>query len=212
MKLIVGLGNPGEKYKYTRHNFGFLVVQALADKYNLSFKAESKFKAKMAKGTIASEPCILLMPSTFMNLSGESVSKVCQFFKISLDEIIVVYDDVDLMFGEVKLRAKGGTGGHNGLKDIKRLLSSGDFGRLRMGIQAPFPGELSDFVLQNFSRQEIEELPFIMDRGIEWIERCMSCTIDEALKSANDEKQQALARNKKLLSKESPDGWQQEKS
>jgi peptidyl-tRNA hydrolase, PTH1 family len=212
VKLIVGLGNPGERYKFTRHNLGFLVVQAMAEKYNFSFKAETRFKGMLAKGAIGSEDCMFLLPTTFMNLSGESVAKVSQFFKVPIEDVLIVYDDVDILFGEIKLRAKGGTGGHNGLKDIKRLLSSNDFARLRMGIMGQRFGDLSDFVLQKFSKQEMEKLPFIIDEGIEWIESCMGKSIDEALKAQNDEKQQVQSQKKKKLSKESPGDWQQEKA
>lgn len=205
MKLIVGLGNPGESYTYTRHNYGKLVVEAFANKYTLPFKSERKFHGQIASGEVAKESCLLLLPATFMNLSGRAVAAVCRFYKIQAEEVLVVYDDVDLPFGEVKLKKDGGAGGHNGLKDIALALSSNKFGRLRLGIR-PMRAyhDLSDFVLQRFSEEEKAHLPGLFDRAFDSIESTLGRTMEEALAFCNDKKQKNEAQLKKREQQQAP--------
>jgi PTH1 family peptidyl-tRNA hydrolase len=134
MWLIVGLGNPGREYEGTRHNVGFAVVDALARRYRVSFAA--KWKGEFAQATIAHEPAVLLKPHTFMNLSGQSVQPAMAFFKIPLDHVVVVHDDLDLELGQIKLKRGGSSGGHNGLKSIDGALGP-NYLRVRAGIGHP---------------------------------------------------------------------------
>nr|AAO63348.1 At1g18440 [Arabidopsis thaliana]BAC43630.1 unknown protein [Arabidopsis thaliana] len=168
--LIVGLGNPGKKYQGTRHNVGFEMVDALADAEGISMNTVN-FKALFGKGVIGNIPIMLAKPQTFMDLSGESVGQIVSFYKIPLKQVLVVYDDLDLPFGKLRLLPKGGHGGHNGMRSIiDRLKGSRDFPRLRIGIGRP-PGKMdtANFVLRQFNRQEQEELDHTFQTGLEAI-------------------------------------------
>lgn len=136
MYLIVGLGNPEEDYSNTRHNMGFNTINKLAKEYNIEIK-QKKFKGLFGNGIIENEKVILLKPQTFMNLSGESIKEVVDFYKIDLNKIIVIYDDIDISPGIVKIRKNGGSGGHNGMKSVIQELQSKDFARIRIGIGSP---------------------------------------------------------------------------
>lgn len=160
MKLIVGLGNPGAKYAGTRHNIGFSVIDELAEKYNISL-GEKKHKAIFGKGMIAGEKVILAMPQTFMNLSGESVRELMDYYKCEPKDIVVIYDDIDLDVGKLRIREKGSAGGHNGMKNIIQHLGSQDFVRIRVGVgEKPKNMDLADYVLSRFGK---EDLPFIRE-------------------------------------------------
>lgn len=171
--LIVGLGNPGSKYEKTRHNLGFMVVEALAKKNGLEFKRGWRLKGKIASGNIGEAKVHMLMPSTYMNLSGSAVAKALQFYKIALTHLLVIVDDVYVKFGAMRLRAEGGTGGHNGLKNIQACLGTQSYARLRMGVgpldEKDLPnglnGLLEDYVLANFSSAEQHLLPQIVENG-----------------------------------------------
>ena len=153
MKIVVGLGNPGRQYSGTRHNIGFMVADKLASTRALAF-SRKKFKAKLAAGSIEGKPVLLVKPQTFMNSSGESVSALMRFYKCELSDLIVVYDDVDLPFGKLRLRPEGGSAGHKGMRSIISALGSENFPRLRVGIRGEFVyGELSDYVLGKFSSE-----------------------------------------------------------
>jgi PTH1 family peptidyl-tRNA hydrolase len=136
MYIIAGLGNPGREYEYTRHNAGFIVIDEIAKRFNIEIR-KSKFKGLYGEGIIAGEKVILLKPQTFMNISGESILDAVQFYKIDMKELIVVYDDVSLPLGRIRIRPSGSDGGHNGMKSILYLLGSDSFPRLRVGIGAP---------------------------------------------------------------------------
>ena len=151
MKLIVGLGNIGEKYSQTRHNIGFITLDFLAKSNNLAFK-----KTKNYYFTKYSD-AILIKPTTYMNLSGLAVQSVMTKFS-NLDEMLVVVDDLDLPFGQIRIRAKGGTGGHNGLKSITSSLGSDEYGRIRVGIGRPDSKEVKDFVLDRFNKTEMKKI------------------------------------------------------
>ncbi len=160
MKLIVGLGNPGAKYAGTRHNAGFSVIDELAERHNIKVDT-SKHKAFIGKGVINGEKVILAMPQTFMNLSGESVRAIMDFYKLTVDDLIVVYDDIDLDVGKLRIREKGSAGGHNGMKNIILHSGSQNFVRVRVGVgKKPEHMDLADHVLSRFSR---EELPFMRE-------------------------------------------------
>ena len=160
MKLIVGLGNPGAKYAGTRHNAGFSVIDELAERHNTKVDT-CKHKALIGKGVINGEKVILAMPQTFMNLSGESVRAIMDFYKLTVDDLIVVYDDIDLDVGKIRIREKGSAGGHNGMKNIILHSGSQDFVRVRVGVgKKPEHMDLADHVLSRFSR---EDLPFMRE-------------------------------------------------
>lgn len=160
MKLIVGLGNPGAKYAGTRHNAGFSVIDELAERHKIKM-GTNKHKAIIGKGIINGEKVILAMPQTFMNLSGESVRSIMDFYKLTVDDLIVVYDDIDLDVGKLRIRQKGSAGGHNGMKNIILHCGSQDFVRVRVGVgHKPDHMDLADYVLSRFGK---DDLPFMRE-------------------------------------------------
>lgn len=168
--LLVGLGNPGEKYKNTRHNIGFLILDALASSYGTSFKDVKKY----AEATHIDEgdKIHLLKPLEYMNLSGKATQTLANLYKIPASQILVVQDEVDLPFGKIKNKIGGGTAGHNGLKDIVAKLGTQDFHRLRFGVGKPEKGgmEVADFVLQNFNAEEKSNLTSLIQESVTKIE------------------------------------------
>lgn len=158
MKLIFGLGNPGGKYEHTKHNIGFIAVDYLARNLGLTFK-QTKFKSVYAEGRIGSEKVILVKPQTYMNLSGEAVQPWLDFYKLDGADIVVIYDDMDLAVGKIRLRQKGGSGGHNGMKSIIDLLGTKEFNRIRVGIGRPFPTQsVVSHVLSQFQKDEVADM------------------------------------------------------
>ncbi|MFK7779993.1 MAG: aminoacyl-tRNA hydrolase [Candidatus Gracilibacteria bacterium] len=158
MKIIIGLGNPGNKYQKTRHNVGFMFLEYLIQQENFgNFKSESKFKGEISTGIFNGEKVILLKPQTFMNLSGESVRKIIDFYKLDSKDIFVIYDDMSMDFSKLRFRDKGSAGGHNGIKNIITHLSD-QFKRIKIGIGFNTNYEVSDWVLSNFNKEEINEL------------------------------------------------------
>ena len=155
VKLIVGLGNPGSEYEQTRHNAGFWFLDAIARQHNLFFKQEKKFFGETARFTLQGEEVWLLKPQTFMNLSGQSVQALAHFYKIGLNEILVVHDELDLPPGTVRLKQGGGHGGHNGLRDIASKMGGNNFLRLRIGIGHPGNKNMvSNYVLKKAGQDE----------------------------------------------------------
>lgn len=155
MKLIVGLGNPGEKYALTRHNIGFIWLQRLAAELKVSFVSETKFNGLCASGIYQGESFRLLMPQTYMNASGTAIASLCRFYQCNPEQILVVHDELDLPPGTIKLKLGGGSGGHNGLKDTIARLGSKDFWRLRIGIGHPGDrAAVVDYVLHTSSKEE----------------------------------------------------------
>lgn len=158
MKLIVGLGNPGNKYLNTRHNAGFLILDQIVSRQKESWQGK-KFDAEFGRMRLLGEDCLLLKPQTFMNLSGKSIAGACRFFKIESRDVLVLHDDVDVPFGKVKARMGGGAGGHNGIRSTIAELGTEDFARLKLGVGKP-SGDLAkmdvaDWVLANFSGEEL---------------------------------------------------------
>ena len=162
MKLIVGLGNPDKEYEKTRHNVGFMVMDRLADVLNVSID-NKKFKGEYVKFKYHGEDVILLKPMTYMNNSGESVIQVMNYFKIDVDDLLIVYDDMDMPVGKLRLRQSGSAGGHNGIKNIIAHLNSQDFKRIRVGIDRHKYMNVADYVLSRFSKVESEAI----EQGIE---------------------------------------------
>jgi peptidyl-tRNA hydrolase, PTH1 family len=181
IKLIVGLGNPGNDYEMTRHNAGFWFVDRLAQQHNQGFKTESKHHGQVCKLMLHGHECRLLKPSTFMNRSGQSVSSLAGYFRISVDQILVAHDELDLLSGEMRLKTGGGHAGHNGLRDIMSALGSRDFHRLRIGIDEPErKGPGVDFVLGRPSKAGREAIMAGIDRAID----CLDEIIDGHLQRA----------------------------
>lgn len=164
MKLIVGLGNPGKEYEETRHNCGFMVVDELANKLNTEIN-QNKFKGLYTKVKYHGEDVILLKPQTYMNLSGESVIAAMNFFKLDKEDIIVIYDDLDMPVGKLRLRKTGSAGGHNGIKNIIAHLSSQDFKRIRVGIDRHKYMKVVDYVLSRFAKEETEAINQGIDKA-----------------------------------------------
>lgn len=163
MWLLVGLGNPGDKYAKNRHNIGFMVADRLADAYKFpNFK--SKYQGEFAQGEIAGEKCLILKPMTYMNESGVSVSQLAKFYKIDTSKIVVFYDELDLLPGKLRVKKGGGSGGHNGIKSMDSHMSSKDYWRVRLGIGHPGDKDrVSGYVLSDFSKEEQKWLPDWID-------------------------------------------------
>ena len=163
MYLIVGLGNPEEEYSKTRHNMGFNTINEISEKYKIEVK-QKKFQALYGSGIIEGQKVILLKPQTYMNLSGNSVKEVVDFYKIEKNNLIVIYDDMDIAPGKIKVRKKGSAGGHNGMKSIIQMLGTEDFCRIRVGIGRPeFKGDEINYVIGAIPEEEIPKL----NEGIE---------------------------------------------
>ena len=172
MKLIAGLGNPDDKYKFTRHNAGFMLLDYLSYKYNFDFKNESKFFGQIAKTIFANEQVLFLKPMTYMNLSGKSLIEVMNFYKIPREDLIVVYDDISLDVGRIRFRANGSDGGHNGIKSIINVLGGNkNFESLKIGFGPQPPMMPSEaYVLQNFNEQQLVELKTVLGTCAEALE------------------------------------------
>ena len=182
MYIIAGLGNPGKEYENTRHNIGFDVIDRLSEEENIAVM-ESKHKALIGKGYVAGQKVILAKPQTFMNLSGESIGGLVDYFKIDEEQdLIVIYDDISLSPGQIRIRKKGSAGGHNGLKSIIYRLNSDTFPRVKMGVGAPKHEDydLADFVLGRFTKEEIP----VMEDAIVKAEKAVAEIIKNGVQSA----------------------------
>ena len=188
--LIVGLGNPGEAYKKTRHNVGFNIVQSLAKKHSLSFKHASHLIGDVAQGQICGKKGLLLLPTTFMNSSGDAVRRCIDYFKIALDHMMVVCDDVALPIGTLRLRSKGSSGGHNGLKSIEAHVHTQFYARLKIGVSSPEQEELTDYVLGKFTQEESKKIQEMTEKAIEVLELWIAAGIAMAMKKANTKLQE----------------------
>ena len=186
MFIIVGLGNPTDEYKGTRHNAGFDVIDALADKYNISV-TERKSRAFCGKGIIAGQKVILVKPQTYMNLSGESVRGILDYYKVDVEtELLVVYDDISLDVGQLRIRKKGSAGGHNGIKNIIQHLGTNVFRRIKVGVgEKPKEYDLVDYVLGHFSKAEKENMAEGYKKAIEATELILQDEIDTAMNQFN---------------------------
>lgn len=186
MKLVVGLGNPGSQYTHTRHNAGFMVVERLAREWGASARPEPKLQAVVGEGRLDGEKIILAQPTTFMNLSGEAVSKLLNWYKLGLAELVVVYDDFALPLGSVRVRPDGSAGGHNGISSILRHTSTQQFARVRVGIGPVPPGwKTPDFVLGRFKGEEQKAL----ETGLMAADEAVVCVlrhgVDKAMAAYN---------------------------
>ena len=180
--LIAGLGNPGKKYEFTRHNSGYLCLDKLAQKLNIKIN-RIRFKSLSADVTICGHRCLLLKPQTFMNSSGEAVREAADFYKVPIEKIIVVFDDISLPCGNMRIRRSGTDGGHNGVKNIIYHLKSNNFPRIKIGVGAkPHPDmELMDWVLSSFKKEELEVLRSTADKACDALELMVGGDIEKAM-------------------------------
>lgn len=186
MFIIAGLGNPTLQYRGTRHNVGFDVIDTLADKYNIAVETR-KSRALIGKGIIAGQKVLLVEPQTYMNLSGESIGELVSYYKVDEEqELLVIYDDVSLDVGQLRIRRKGSAGGHNGIKDIIRHLGTDVFPRIKIGVgEKPKGYDLADYVLGHFSREEREMMEEGYQKAAEAVEMILAGELDEAMNVFN---------------------------
>lgn len=184
--LIVGLGNPGREYEYTRHNTGFLTIDRLCVEQKTEVK-KLKYKALYGDTVIGGHRCLLVKPQTFMNNSGEAVREFASFYKIPPEKIIVIFDDISLPCGKLRIRRKGSDGGHNGIKSIIYHLNSDNFPRIKIGVgEKPHPDyNLADWVLSTFGKDEMEELMKAIQKAVDVLPDMLDGNIDKAMNKAN---------------------------
>lgn len=183
MFLIVGLGNPGSEYEDTRHNIGFKVVDNIAKEYNIEINRQ-KFKGMCGEGFINGEKVILLKPTTYMNLSGESIREVVDFYKLSNEDVLVIYDDISLDVGRLRIRDKGSAGGHNGIKSIIAHLGTDVFPRIKVGVGQPNV-DLVHYVLGKFSKEEMEILRESIDASTKAAAEMLKSDVKTAMNKFN---------------------------
>lgn len=183
--LIAGLGNPGREYQTSRHNIGFMLVSHLAEKLGVTF-TRVQSKALVTKSDNQGSKLILAKPQTYMNLSGQAVGSLVKFYKIQLDHLLVVYDDVDLPYGRIRMRPSGGSAGQKGMQSIINQLGTQEFPRMRLGIGRP-PGSkgAASYVLRDFSGEDADFLPSILDRGVEAVLTYVHQGLDTAMNRFN---------------------------
>ncbi len=191
IRFFVGLGNPGSEYEDTRHNAGFWFVDAIARQCNASFNKETKFSGWLAKTKVGGTEVFFLKPSTYMNLSGQSVRAVAQFYKIGAHEMLVLHDELDIAPGSLKMKKGGGTGGHNGLKDIQAQMGTADYWRLRIGIGHPrtlnLNQEVADFVLHAPRRDELAAIETLVPRTLAVVPQLLSGDLENAYRLLHTE-------------------------
>ena len=182
--MVVGLGNVGRQYRHTRHNIGFMIAEELAQRFNIKFRRSLWLRAKIARffSPESRKEVLIVCPSTYMNLSGKGVRRVKDKFSLPLENLLVICDDVNLPFGRIRLRAKGGTGGHKGLFSLVKELGNGNFHRLRIGIGRPEGKSLEEYVLEEFSPSEQKELGKIIGKAgnivLSWVEQGVDKTMN----------------------------------
>ena len=182
MYIIVGLGNPGKKYENTRHNMGFLAIDRMAEEYGISVD-KIKFKALVGEGRIAGQRVVLVKPQTYMNLSGESVQEIMHFYKEDIENLIVIYDDLDIAAGKIRVRKKGSAGTHNGMRNIVQMLSDDGFPRIRVGIGNEKKGDLIDFVIGGVSKGEME----LLREGVTQASKAAAAIVEKGIEKAMNE-------------------------
>ena len=188
MRLIVGLGNPGRTYGRTRHNAGFMVIDRLADEFGIEVR-KKKFNTCFGKGIIAGQAALLAKPQAFMNNSGPPVKQVADYHNIASKDLLVIHDDIDLEYGRVKIKEKGGHGGHNGLRSLMGSFGSGDFARVRIGIGRSATGrEVTDHVLGGYTTDEKKVLSKILERSCDAVIAILKDGIRSAMNQFNDKR------------------------
>jgi PTH1 family peptidyl-tRNA hydrolase len=186
--LVVGLGNPGREYASTRHNLGWLALDELVGRASSVTGWKKKFQGEFTKGTLAGRECVFLRPETYMNESGRSVQPALQFFHVAPRDMIVLHDELDLPFADVRVKLGGGHAGHNGLRSLVQHLGTPDFVRVRMGVGRPpagFGGEVADFLLSGFTAVERASVPEIVQKGVEAALKVLTEGVEKAMNEAN---------------------------
>ena len=212
MYIIAGLGNPTREYEKTRHNVGFDTIDVLADKLNTSVD-EKKFKGLYGRGIIAGEKVILLKPQTFMNLSGESVREAADFYKVDPEHIIVIYDDISLDVGQLRIRKKGSAGGHNGIKNIIAHLGTQEFPRVRIGVgEKPARMDLADYVLGRFLKEEQDTMKQAFENAAGAAAAIVTQGADAAMNLYNGSKKKSEKKTEKPEEKKSEEKKAEEKT
>mgnify|MGYP004457769789 CR=1 FL=1 len=191
MFVIVGLGNPDKKYEATRHNIGFDVIDAIADKYNINVK-DKKHKALVGSGVIEGMKVLLVKPLTYMNLSGESVAEVMNFYKLDPEEdMLVIFDDISLAPGNIRIRKKGSAGGHNGIKNIIAMTGTQNFMRIKVGVgEKPAGWDLADYVLGRFDKEDRAKVDDAIKDAVDAAVLMMQGDVDKAMNEFNSKKQE----------------------
>lgn len=197
--VVVGLGNPGLQYEKTRHNIGFMVMDDLAKRHYAAWKYQAAMESQVTKIEVSGRILYLVKPETFMNLSGQAVRRMLDYYRLGHKNLVVAVDDCDLPFGQLRLKLTGGSGGHNGLKDIEQCVGSQDYIRLRIGIGRPLedPIPLADYVLSRFNEAESEKLPALIESSTKIIERLASEDAERVMGDVNmrrtiDERKETL--------------------
>ncbi len=198
--LVVGLGNPGAKYEKNRHNLGFMVVKAFAKKQGWSFKRGWRLKGNIASGIVGEKKVYLLLPTTYMNLSGKSVRKLVDYYKIASHNLMIVVDDVNLRLGVMRLRKEGSSGGHNGLKSMEECLKTQEYPRLRLGVgpqgengfSAEEESDLKNYVLANFNVEEQRVLPALLERSRDVLQCWISQGAEPAIQRVGELNKQSV--------------------
>ncbi len=187
LHLIVGLGNPGRGYAFTRHNIGFMAVERLAKRRGSAWTVERKFNSRLARVEIEGCHSLLCQPQTYVNSSGMAVQAIADYYKVCLDRVLVVVDDADLPMGEIRMRALGSSGGHHGLESIEQHLGTRDYGRSRLGIgrRSESPREITDYVLGQFGSDEAELLQIVLERAADQMECWLTAGIQRAMNEFN---------------------------
>lgn len=185
MYLIVGLGNPEEEYSKTRHNMGFNTINKISQQYNIEVK-QNKFQALYGSGMIEKEKVILLKPQTYMNLSGNSVKEVVDFYKIEKEKILVIYDDMDIEPGKIKIRKKGSAGRHNGMKSIIQMIGTEEFPRIRVGIGRPIhKDDEINYVIGAIPEEDLKRLDEGIEKAQKAVEEILRNGVDSAMNKYN---------------------------
>jgi PTH1 family peptidyl-tRNA hydrolase len=186
VKVVVGLGNPGGKYEGTPHNVGFEAVDRLADRIGCQFKYSLRFKAEIAKTAVGADQMLLVKPQTFMNLSGEAVGALLRFYKATAADLIVLFDDVDLDVGRIRIRPGGGSGGHKGLTSVIQHVGTGDFVRVRMGVgRGVGTGDVVSHVLRKFASCHRDSVDSMIERAVDAVYKIQESGVDAAMNRFN---------------------------
>lgn len=185
MKLIVGLGNPGDRYKNTRHNIGFMFLDELKNDLNLEFSLNKQLKSLIAFANINGEKIIFAKPQTFMNLSGEAVLSIVNYYKLEIEDIVIVYDDLDLPSGKIRIRKTGSSGGHKGMSNIIQLLKTSEIKRIRIGIMNNSNIDTIDYVLGKFTIDEEAQIRLTLSKSLEIVKSFIGDSFDDFMNKFN---------------------------
>ena len=188
MKIVVGLGNPGKEYEKTRHNLGFRAIDLLAEKMGIKIN-KNKFDGEYGDKLVNGEKIVLVKPQTYMNLSGDCVSQILSFYKVKPEDLIVIYDDIDIAVGRIRVKPSGSPGTHNGMKDITKKIGSKEFTRVRIGSGKPdLEVDLADYVLGNFSKSEEKTIELALEKAVEAVIEVLNNGVNEAMNKFNSKK------------------------